>query len=207
MAITYPLSLPGVLRFSRVRLVAQAVVGYAQSPYTLHGQAYAHQGQRWAGQFLIPPMVRADAEEVIAFMLSLNGMQGTFLAGIEGCEAPRGIATGTPVVNGAGQTGQELVTDGWTTSQTGILKAGDYFQLGSGAGAHLHKVLADANSDGSGNATIDIWPRLRVSPDDNDTIVVNNPVGLWRLASNEMPWEIAPSVIYDGMSLDVIGVI
>lgn len=55
-----------------------------------------------------------------------------------------GVATGTPLVNGAGQevtyanavsgsttggTSQTLNTDGWTNSTTGILKAGDVFTI------------------------------------------------------------------------------
>lgn len=207
MTISYPLALPGVLRFSRIQVIPRAVVALSQSPYTLDAQVYAHPGQAWQGQFVVPPMVRADAEEVIAWMLSLNGAAGTFLMGIEGCETPRGIATGTPLVNGADQTGQELVTDGWTTGQTGILKAGDFIQLGSGLDTHLHKVLADVNSDGSGNATLDIWPRLRESPSDNAAITVQSPVGLWRLAKNDMPYEIGGGVIFDGMSVDAIEVI
>lgn len=207
MTITYPLSLPSVLKFSRIRIIPRAVAAMSQSPYTLEGQVYAHQGQAWQGQFVIPPMVRTDAEEVVAWMLSLNGVTGTFLMGIEGCETPRGIATGTPLVKGASQTGQSLVTDGWTAGQTGILRAGDFIQLGSGLNTHLHKVLADADSDGSGNATLDIWPRLRASPSDNDAITVQNPLGLWRLAKNEMPYEIGGAVIFDAMQIEAIEVI
>jgi hypothetical protein len=50
-----------------------------------------------------------------------------------------GVATGTPLVNGAGQTStytavkdlyqQTLNTDGWTNSTTGILKAGDVITI------------------------------------------------------------------------------
>jgi hypothetical protein len=60
----------------------------------------------------------------------------------ESANAPRhtvGVATGTPRVNGAGQSvtyeaspntfTQTLNTDGWTNSTTGILKAGDQFTI------------------------------------------------------------------------------
>lgn len=40
-----------------------------------------------------------------------------------------GVATGTPLVNAAGQTGDTLVTKGWTNSTTGILKKGDVFTI------------------------------------------------------------------------------
>lgn len=196
MSITYPLSLPDTRGFRGLTLRPVAQVAHTRSPFTGEGQFYAHQGQMWAAQFDLPPMRRADAEPWFAFLLALNGMQGTFLAGIAGSDTPRGIATGTPLVNGASQAGQTIVTDGWTPSQTGILKAGDMIQLGTGLTTHLHKVLQDANSDGVGNATLDIWPRLRASPDDNAAIVVSGCKGLWRLASNEMPVEFSQPVIY-----------
>lgn len=104
----------------------------------------------------------------------------------------KGTATGTPLINGASQTGSSLVTDGWTASQTPILKKGDVFTL---AGVHSvnpvsylstgnlqqFTVTADANSDGSGNATLSISPAITTSgayqtvdasPADNAAITV-----------------------------------
>lgn len=40
-----------------------------------------------------------------------------------------GVATGTPLVNGANQTGATLACDGWTNSTAGILNAGDVFTI------------------------------------------------------------------------------
>jgi hypothetical protein len=95
-----------------------------------------------------------------------------------------GVATGTPLVKGASQNvtyatskdtdTQSLITDGWTTTQTGILKAGDVFTIagvyevnrrtGSSTGNLMRfTVLADANSDGSGNATFSIAPAIITS--------------------------------------------
>lgn len=95
-----------------------------------------------------------------------------------------GVNTGTPLVNGASQNvtyassrttwTQSLITDGWTASQTGILKAGDVFTI-AGVNAVNRKsrvstgqlqqfvVTADANSDGSGNATFTISPPIITS--------------------------------------------
>jgi hypothetical protein len=99
-----------------------------------------------------------------------------------------GVATGTPLVNGASQnvtydasTGtpsQTLITDGWTNSTTGILKAGDVFTIAGvfavnpvpGEGTtgktvmpYLQQftVLADADSGAStGPATLTISPPI-----------------------------------------------
>jgi len=202
MTITFPLSLPAP-KFASVRIGARSSVGMTSSPFTYSQQAQAHQGQLWSVDVSYPPLVRADAEEVLAFLLSLNGPGGSFLAGDPLAAVPRGTATGTPVVSGDGQTGQSLVTTGWTISTTGILLAGDYIQLGTGTDTHLHKVLVDADSDGAGEATLDIWPRLRSSPADAAAITVAPALGLWRLASNAIEWNERQAQMY-GVSFGAI---
>lgn len=77
---------------------------------------------------------------------------------------------GTPLVNGASQTGTSLVTDGWTINTT-VLKAGDVIRLASVNGVNPQNyndtgyqqefvVQNDVTSDGSGNATITIYPGI-----------------------------------------------
>ena len=85
-----------------------------------------------------------------------------------------GAHGGTPVVNGAGQTGASLVTNGWTVSVTGLLKQGDVFtiagvyavnpqNLESTGALQNFVVTADVNSDSGGNATIPISPSITTS--------------------------------------------
>ena len=50
-------------------------------------------------------------------------------------------------------------------------------------------VVADSNSDGAGNFSLDIEPALRTSPADNLAIVVSNTKGVFRLVSNETSWQ------------------
>ena len=195
MAITYPLSLPTTAGIAKVRLTANDIVGISQSPFTASQQVYKYPGQFWEADVTLPAMKRADAEYWVTFLMKLNGPFGTFLLGDPLGATARGVATGTPLVNGGSQVGNELVTDGWTVSQTGILKAGDYIQLGSGATAQLYKVLDDANSDGSGNATFTIWPSLRSSPSDNAAITVSAPKGNFRLTT-PAAWDIDEASIY-----------
>lgn len=200
MSITYPITLPATPAPAAIRFVPHAIVAVSASPFTGAQQVYQHQGQFWRAEVTLPPMLRADAEPWLAAFLQLNGRRGTFYLGDPLGASPRGVATGTPLVNGASQTGQTLVTDGWTPSTTGILKAGDYIQVGTS----LHKVLADANSDIGGNATLDIWPRLRSSPADNAAITVSNTVGLFRLMDNDMPWTEKPGKVYDSITFNCI---
>lgn len=196
MAVTYPLALPTTTGIAKIRISANNVVGISQSPFTAKQQVYKYTGQFWEAEISLPPMKRSEAEYWISFLLKLNGSYGTFLLGDPNGATARGVATGTPLVNGASQTGNELITDGWTTSTTGILKAGDYIQLGTGATAKLHKVLDDVNSDSSGNATITIWPDLRSAPSDNAAIVVSGAKGVFRLSTNQSDWDVNEASIY-----------
>jgi len=133
-------------------------------------------------------MKQNDAEPWLAFLLSLNGRQGTFLVGDPLRSQPRGAGSGSPVVNGSNQTGNTLITNGWSSNVTGILKAGDYFHMVVGGKYRLHKLLQDASSDGSGNATLIFWPSLRESPPSGTSLVVQNTVGQFRQTVSQNPW-------------------
>jgi hypothetical protein len=137
-----------------------------------------------------------NAEQVATFLLKLSGMFGTFLMGDPINKSPRGVGTGTPLVKGAGQVGNELVTDGWTINTPNILKAGDWIQLGAGGTSRLHKVLDNVNSDATGTATLTLFPSLRSSPNDNAAIVTNDTVGLWRLSTNDIEYNIQTGQFY-----------
>lgn len=191
MAVTYPLSLPSSPPgFRTFDMSGHAAVGITQSPFTGSQQIFEWPGAWWSAKVSLPPMVRANAERWIAFMLALRGQSGTFLLGDPLGKTPRGIATGTPLVNGANQVGKSLTTDGWTASKTGILLAGDYIQLGSGLTQRIHKLVKDANSDGTGVAVFDIFPSLRESPADNAVITLASTAGVFRMTSNDPGWTV-----------------
>ena len=188
MTIAYPLVMPSSPGFqaSRFRLQRRTVV--FESAFTGAVQTLERQGAMWAGEYRLPPMLRGQAAPWVAFMVALRGRVGTFKGFDPDARTPRGQGTGTPLVKGAGQTGNGLATDGWTPSVTGILKAGDYVSLALPT-QRLYQVVEDANSDGSGNATLAIEPALRESPNDNAALTVTNPFTLFRLVSDEAAWE------------------
>lgn len=199
MAETYPLAFPTQTGIARVEITATDVVAITESPFTFSQQVVRHAGARWSATITIPPVKREDSEYWNSFLLRLRGKFGTFLLGDPNGATPRGSAAsaaGTPVVNGASQTGNELAIDGLPASATGYLKAGDYIQLGSGSTARLYKVLEDVNSNGSGEATLNLWPDLRSSPNDDATVVVSNAKGVFRLTSNEAVWTINNAGFY-----------
>jgi len=190
MPISYPRALPTHTGIRQITLRAVNVTAVSESVFTLRQQVFKHSGERWEAEVTLPQMARSDAEQWVAWLLSMRGREGTFLLGDPLGATPRGSAGGTPRVNGASQTGDSISIDGCTASQTGWLKAGDYIQLGSGAGSSLHKVLQDVSSNGAGQATIDVWPSIRTAPADNSTVVVSACKGVFRLATSNTEWSI-----------------
>jgi len=85
-----------------------------------------------------------------------------------------GNYSGTGVVNGANQTGSQLVTNGWTASVTGLLNIGDVFTIPgvfavnpqnrvSTGSLQNFVVTGTVNTDSAGNATIPIYPAITTS--------------------------------------------
>lgn len=203
MTISYPLSLPTVTGRRTITFRQVNAVALTQSPFTFKQQAIQHTGQRWEADVTLPPMSVGEAKVWIGWLSSLKGQFGTFTMGDPVGGTLSGVGGGTPLVNGADQTGDELVIDGAPASTTGWLSAGDYIQLGSGDTSRLHMVLVDVDTDAGGNATLDLWPSVRIAPIDNAAVTISNTVGLWRLNSNSMMWDINVASQY-GMSFTAV---
>lgn len=196
MSITYPLALPTNLSARGVTMKANFIVAQSNSPFTAQQQVYEHQGSWWSAQFDLPVMTRAQAEVWIAWLIALNGRSGSFLFGDPAGTAPLGTAGGSPIVNGAGQTGKTLAISGLT----GVLKAGDYFHVGSGLTQRLYKNLTD---QGPGSVTLDIFPRLRESPANAAPLTLTNAQGVFALDVNEAAWSIDAAKLY-GLSFSAM---
>lgn len=185
--VTYPLDLPAQ-QFAEIKWNHESAVAFSRSPFSYVTQAQEHSGKAWSGTVSWPTLLRAEKAEVVTFMRKLHGSFGTFLMGVPGEETPRGSAStdpGTPVVDGAGQTGETLNIRGAPASVNGYLLEDDLIQLGTGANSRLYSVIADVNTDSIGDATISVWPDLRSSPVDGATVVVSNAKGAFRMVDNK----------------------
>lgn len=181
-----------------VTLTLRRVVSRSVSPFTLEEQSFQWPGEQWEISFTLPTFNnRLTASEWIAFAAKMKGSYNYFLTGDPSAEEPMGVATGTPLVAANNQTGNILQTKGWTPSTPNILRAGDYIQYGTGTSSRLHMVVEDADSDAAGLASLQIEPALRYSPALNSPIVVDNPVGLFRLSDNSYSWSVAPGPRYN----------
>jgi hypothetical protein len=113
-----------------------------------------------------------------AFVVKLNGQQHRFTLH-DHSYTRRGAGGGTLLINGGTQSGTSLVCDGATASVNNYLRAGDYISFNN----ELHMVIADANSDASGNVTLSIAPPIRKTAANNTVVDYLTPVsGVFMLA-------------------------
>lgn len=177
---------------------ANDVVAVSVSPFT--GQ---QQIQNWQSSWLeasvsMPPLTHSQAQAWIAFLMALQGQANVFQLGDPVATAPRGSASGVPLVNGGSQVGYALLTKGWASNAVGVLLPGDWLQIGY----RLYRNLVTVNTDAGGNATLSIWPQLRESPADGTPLTLTNTKGLWRLKANARKWSTKTSRIY-GLQFDI----
>ena len=187
--ITYPRALPSNKHVREIEFRGVSATALSQSPFTFQSTAYEYAGQMWQADISLRAMDREDAEVWISWLLSLRGRAKTFLLGDPRACNPRGQAAnfpGTPIITD--QTGGTITVTGASASKTGWLLPGDYIQLGSASTATLHKVLDTADTNASGESTLEIWPYVRGTR--SGSVTVNNAVGRFRLASNEQAWSI-----------------
>lgn len=149
-----------------------------QSPLSGATQTVEFPGGRWEVAFVLENLQEADAALVDAFAARLRGRAGRFTLHNFARPTPRGTIAGTPLVKGAGQTGNALTIDGCTVGTT--LLAGDFI----GVNGELKMVVADATANGSGEMTLTLEPPLRSSPADNAPITTNKPTATFMLSED-----------------------
>ena len=129
-------------------------------------------GQYWRLRASFPPMTRAQFAPIYAFVIAQRGRYESFSVIPAVISTGQGSPAGTPLVNGADQTGRSLVTNGWSNSIV-LFKAGDYLKIAGNDKVYM--VTADVSSNGSGEASIAIEPALVASPA-NDAAITHSSV-------------------------------
>lgn len=165
-------------------------VGIVPSVFTGQMQRQMWPGaERWGMTLTMPPLRGADADLWEGFLLDMQGMANAAQFADPRRPSPRGSIAGTPLTDNTVAGGNiamrtTLGTKGWTAGATGVLRRGDYLQIGY----HMHRTKDDVNADGSGKALIRVWPSIRETPADGAAINVATPKGLFCLAANERTW-------------------
>lgn len=143
----------------------------------------------WECSVTLPPIVgEAAVNPWRAFFGLARGAANDFQVPVNEI-AQSGLSV-TARINGAGQTGRSLNTDGWPNS-TAVLSAGQFVTIGN----QLLQLTADVTSNGSGEATLSFEPAIRVSPADNAVIEYKNPYALMYFVDNP-GYSVEPGLIY-----------
>lgn len=154
--------------FRRVRTVA-----INKSPFT--GKVYRSgmQDWVWTASFTYAAMKREQAASLLALVAAQDSGAGSFLAFDPDYPAPLSRYLQPGSVNGAGQVGASLVTQGWAAWLL-VAKADDRIFVQVGSGYQMFVALVDVRSDGAGAATFTLDAPLRGSPA-NGAVVAMTP--------------------------------
>lgn len=182
MSGTFP-STPGfrstTLRSHTGILVARAVSGRVQVRDT--GR------HTWSFSVAFTRLTREKFAPVWAFVRAQRGQYGSFTIVLPDLATPRGVATGSPLVNGGSQSGATLNISGCTPSITAWMKAGDIFKLAGHS--KVYQLTADANSNGSGLTTLTFEPPLFATPATGEALTVINVPFTAMLASDVQEYD------------------
>lgn len=157
------------------------------SPLTGYTQTTSRKGARWMLRMAFNNLQTDERGVLKGFFAFMEGQVHRIQVGDHSYTGARGALGGTPLVNGASQTGTTLATDGWSAS-TLVLKAGDLISYNNGTYSELKMVTSDATTNGSGQVTLNIMPEIHTAPANNAAIETAAPVGTFMLVSPVFQW-------------------
>lgn len=126
----------------------------------------------WVIKVVYPTLQETEFRPILAFAIAQRGRAESFQIVLPRMK-PLGVATGSPVVNGAHTVGDNTVgVSGFTIDTIGIMKAGDIVKFANHSKVYM--VVVDANSDGTGNTVLTIEPPLIEPLADLEVVTVND---------------------------------
>ena len=203
-APTYPLSVPTSPYYSKSSWALQRKTAISVSPFSGAQQVFEYDYALWTVSLTLPPMKRSDAANWQSFILKLHGRKGTFLLGDPDARTPTGTISGSVTLGANIAVGDFTISI--STSQNSLanaFRAGDYIQLGSAGTSKLHMIVDDVNTDSSGDANINIEPAIKTAVTSGNTVVYNNPKGLFRMQNPQIDWD-ADEVSKYGISFSAV---
>ena len=174
---------------SKVAMNYQANTGQFVSPLVASTQTIDRGGMKWAISYTFNGLTSDNRGTLMGLLMRLRGKAHRIRVKV--AENPgRGGYGGTPLVDGASQTGSVLNVDG-VSNKTNWIMAGDYFSVTVNGDEELKMCTVNANSSG-GDVTINFEPRLRASPLNNAALRVfgdsPGPAGVFLLAEDAAGW-------------------
>lgn len=141
---------------------------------------------RWEAEVTIKPLSHSDAKVFQAFLARLRGMENTFTLG-----DPLMKYSADPDVQKSATGGAIRDTEiGIVNNSAFDIEAGSHFSVGG----HLY-VLGEGVTSGS-TQVADISPPLKTIVTANTVLDFQEPVGTWRMATNNVDWSISTAGFY-----------
>ncbi len=126
-------------------------------------------GWSWRESFGLLRVTEAEHMELMAFVKKVWHSGESFKIRHQNQPgsglSPNGLGTASIMVVGAGQVGNEVLTDGWPADTANAVVVGDVISIAGEVAVYM--VTATADSDGAGEVTIKVNPPLRSSPANN----------------------------------------
>lgn len=151
-----------------------------ESIFTNYQQVVSFPGAYWTLSMTLPPLGREKERLLAATMGKLRGRQNTFRFRDYRFSPPS--PAGSPVVDGGGQAGAQLVTRDWTPNSV-VLRAADYVTVNN----QLLRITEDVMSGSDGRAILPLNMLLRASPANGAQINYLTPYAVMRLVSSSNP--------------------
>jgi hypothetical protein len=142
---------------------------------TVSGRRQARQidGQRFRLTLRFPVMTRAEFAPILAFIMKQRSQIESFQYTPPTVDDALGSASTVILTNGAVSAGATSCNiDGMTVSQSGVLKAGDFFRFTGQEKVYM--CVSDVSSNGSGAGTLTFEPPLRTAVSDNTIIIYDD---------------------------------
>ena len=213
--VDFPIAFPSEdIGFQESSIRLEFNQAYFEGDLTRKASVQRHAGgttDHWAGFWTTTALTPAQTAIINAWVISLKGRLGTFKAYDPDQRTPfTFIAAGltidstiitidsttkdlsidafpeNAVVNGADQRGNTLAVTFESVSVL-VLRAGDWFSLQDTGQAF--KLTADANTNGSGNVTLEFQPRIRIVPSNGSVALTTFTFFLARLNKADFLWE------------------
>ena len=169
------------------------------SPLTGAVQSVARKGSRWKITLAFNNLSGEDRSVLQGFLVQLNGSEHRFTVSDHSKITRGGAGGGTPVVDGASQTGNSINVSGATASVTNWLKAGDWLSIGS----QLFMCTENTSSNGSGLVTVKVQPGIRTSPADDAAEDIALPVSGTFMLIKDAQWSNRPGV-FSNITIEAI---
>ena len=170
--------------FSNMTMRLVSKVAQNTGTFGYKTQQYNYEQQRWEAEVTLAPMSQDDAREWMAFFAKLDGTDGKF-----NMAYPSQRDSVTVETSATKSVGSDTIN--WRTKSGGYtLKAGKYFSLTHDGDKRLYMALEETGATSSSNTELKIRPNLRAGVVADLDMRLNQPEGVWRLASPQFEFDI-----------------